>query len=154
MPFAGPSMAKVLNRVAVDVSRDIGKVQLSAALAAKKIHQARIGADSGGDSRMSGVGKSGGKVGVRYKQQGDTVVIEATGPLHLLERPTKPHKIRPRGKKRRGVVIPGVGVRASANHPGTRGKATWAKGRAAAEPKIRKEMRQGIFHIVSKAAKP
>jgi hypothetical protein len=33
-------------------------------------------------------------------------------------------------------VIPGVGVRRSAQHPGTKGKYPWRKGNAAAEEKV------------------
>jgi hypothetical protein len=46
-----------------------------------------------------------------------------------------------RGKRRRAntkpIVIPGVGVRRSAQHPGTKGKYPWRKGNEAAEPKVR-----------------
>lgn len=153
MQLSGPSVAKVLNRVASDVSRDTGKVVGAAALAAKKVHLVRLAADTGGDLRLSGVGAKGAKLGVKYTVLGDSAVIQATGPAHLIERSTKAHRIGPR-KRRRGIVIPGVGVRAYAHHPGTAGKATWAKGRLAAWPKIRKEMRQGIFSIVKKAAHP
>jgi hypothetical protein len=67
-----------------------------------------------------------------------TAIIWATGPVHLLESATKPHRIprtTARGR-RRVVVIPGVGVRAWANHPGTHGKHPWAKGVAVAVPRV------------------
>ena len=88
------------------------------------------------------VGKRGKKIGVSYDpgHSSGTAVVRATGPVHLIESNTKPHRIpkeRSRGR-RRLVVIPGVGVRAWANHPGTRGKHPWAKGVAIAVPKVPK----------------
>lgn len=88
------------------------------------------------------VGKRGKKIGVSYDAgtTTGTAVIRATGPVQLIESATKPHRI-PRDTargRRRVVVIPGVGVRASANHPGTRGKHPWAKGVAVAIPLVPK----------------
>jgi hypothetical protein len=57
---------------------------------------------TGGDSRLSGVGKSGAKLGAKYKIYGwsnPTAYITATGPYHLLERDTSPHRIIPRGRR-------------------------------------------------------
>ena len=94
-------------------------------------------------SRLSGVGKKGAKIGVRYNVGnfgGEAKSrVFATGPFHLIERDTKRHRIpkeRGRRARRRVIVIPGVGVRAWAMHPGTRGKHPWAKGVNAAEPKV------------------
>lgn len=88
------------------------------------------------------VGKRGKKIGVSYTPgvSSGTAVIRATGPVQLIENTTKPHRI-PRARARGGrrvVVIPGVGVRAWANHPGTRGKHPWAKGVAVAVPRVPK----------------
>lgn len=152
MPIVGPNFGKIMSRIATDITRDRQSVLGAAALKAKKIHLVRLAADSGGDLRLSGVGKPGGKLGVKYTVSADSAVIRETGPGHLIERSTKPHRIGP--KRRRGILIRGVGVRAWAQHPGTAGKATWAKGRAAAEPVIRKEIRRGMFTTIAKAAKP
>lgn len=93
------------------------------------------GVDNG---RLSGVGKRGAKIGARYDFVGpNTAIVRATGPFHLLERDTKAHripKVRGTRARKRVVVIPGVGVRAWANHPGSKGKHPWAKGVAAAIP--------------------
>lgn len=46
--------------------------------------------------RMSGVGKKGARVGVRYDIKGSktlAALVKAYGPLHLLERDTKAHPI-------------------------------------------------------------
>lgn len=90
------------------------------------------------------VGKKGAKVGVRYDIEPKKATVRMTGPAHLLESDTKAHRI-PRGKVGRGrrqrvnkkvIVIPGVGVRAYANHPGTQGKQPWAKGLRLGLPQI------------------
>ena len=112
----------------------------ASALHVKKVVGASIAGAVGADMRMSGVGKKGVKVGVRYDVlgfQNPTARVYATGPLHLVERGTKAHRIpKQRGKRarKRLLVIPGVGVRMWANHPGTSGKYPWRRGVAAAAP--------------------
>lgn len=90
------------------------------------------------NGRLRGVGKKGAKIGVRYDFGGrKTALVRATGPFHLLERDNKAHRIpKERGSRarKRVVVIPGVGVRAFAQHPGTKGKHPWEKGVVAAIP--------------------
>lgn len=39
--------------------------------------------------KLSGVGKRGARVGVKYTAGGATAYVQATGPLHLVERDTK-----------------------------------------------------------------
>lgn len=85
---------------------------------------------------------------LRGGDQDASALIRYTGPAHLVNNPTKPHLIRPRkfvgtrgsGKRaqkgaaflsifgvdahsagRGGIVLPGVGVRRFAKHPGTKG---------------------------------
>lgn len=61
-----------------------------------------ITAATGGDSRLSGVGKRGNaKVGARYTIRRDnpenpTAIVSAEGPLQIVERDTKPHGEIPR----------------------------------------------------------
>ena len=102
------------------------------------------------NGRLRGVGKKGAKIGVRYDIQGrkNSALIRATGPFQLIERDTKAHRVPKlyknqfsatnspllsipkvsRSAKRGKIAIPGVGVRAWANHPGTKGKHPWDKG--------------------------
>lgn len=125
-------------------ANDLPKVERravgAAALVVKNSALTELRSAVGPDLRMSGVGKRGAKVGARYDQAAGSAsaLVRATGPVHLIENDTKPHKISP--KRRRGsrgaLSIPGVGVRASVNHPGTRGKKPWAKAVAKARPKV------------------
>lgn len=92
-----------------------------------------------GTTRLRGVGRKGAKVGVRFDvkgQQNPTALVRATGPLHLLERSTRPHEIRPKRRGGKAVVISGVGPRAYAHHPGTKGKHPWERGLARALPQV------------------
>lgn len=89
------------------------------------------------DGKLRGVGKRGAKVGVSFAVTGRTALVRATGPFPLIESDTKAHRIpRQRGPRarQRYVVIPGVGVRSFANHPGTKGKHPWEKGVLASAP--------------------
>lgn len=94
-------------------------------------------------ARLRGVGKRGAKLDVAYniigKGEESASLIFARGPWQLIERDTSPHRIpKERGARarKRYVVIPGYGVRASANHPGTHGKHPWAKGVDVAKPVV------------------
>lgn len=118
---------------------------LVAAQAVKTSVQAQMASAGVQNGKLRGVGKRGAKIGVRYDALGDKALVRATGPFHLIERDTKAHPIpKKRGARarKRVVVIPGVGVRAWANHPGTHGKHPWEKGVVAAIPIQRKA--QGI----------
>lgn len=127
---------------------------LIAAVSLKKSVEAQLliaGVDNG---KLRGVGKKGAKVGVRYDLAGKTALVRATGPFQLIENATKAHRIpRTRGTRarKRYVVIPGVGVRAWANHPGTKGKHPWAKGVAAAIPIAEKAGGIALAQTVIKA---
>jgi hypothetical protein len=81
-------------------------------------------------------------IGARYDLVKDsagrsTVVVTYTGPAHLINNPTKPHRIeprRPRGsrsrRKGRQALTIGGDLRAGADHPGTKGKNFYRKARA------------------------
>lgn len=93
--------------------------------------------------RLRGVGKRGGKLGVRYKivNRGPEAesFIKATGPFQLIERDTKAHGIprdRTRGRTRYAVF--GDGVYSHVDHPGTQGKHPFERGTTASFPGIRK----------------
>jgi hypothetical protein len=107
-----------------------------ACLAGKNVMLANMVAALGG-TRISGVGKKGAKVGVRYDVVGyvnPVGIIKYTGPVHLANSGTRPHEILPRrsqttakGNKRRGsasALSPKGNPWAAARvqHPGTPGK--------------------------------
>ena len=119
----------------------LGMVKLTKASVKSQLGAAGVG------SRLSGVGKSGARIGVRDDGIKGTVnpsaVVRMTGPAHLIENPTKPHTITTkksrnrRGGKAKALKTP-FGPRASVNHPGTKGKKPWQKGIAVAKPMLGK----------------
>jgi hypothetical protein len=131
---SGAELAGKLNRLAKDMA-DTRRPLNAAALAAK---MAFIAAAPG----VVGHRVARGRVNVRYdiKGQGQTAsaVVRYTGPAHLALNPTKPHRIEPRFRRRRGrrAITIGSDVRAWANHPGTRGKDPGARKAKAAAAKV------------------
>ncbi len=130
-----------------------------AAFAAKVEQLDVMRSDAGGDLRLSRVrsGK-GAAIGVRYDIRGTgrnvSAEVKATGPVPLLANPIPAHRIpKASGRRRKVLAIPGIGVRASANHPGTRGKDTWNRGRERAEPKVRTVIGRNTDMAVAKAFK-
>lgn len=133
-----------------------------AALVVTTAARASIAAGSGGDSALSNVGRGGAKVGARFDVKGTqnaTALIRGTGPLHLLDNPTGPHVIVPKGlrkgrsKSSRGAFYNALfgggsgfgaakplrtpyGPRYRVQHPGTRGKRTFFRGVDAARPLV------------------
>jgi hypothetical protein len=103
------------NRVGVEQACLAGKqVMVASAVAA--------GLPPGG--KLRGVGKSGGRWGVRYNVRGyQTVVgtLKYTGAVHLVERDTRPHQIAPRRKKALRFADGGLRTQ-PVQHPGTKGK--------------------------------
>lgn len=88
-----------------------------------------------GDMRLSGVGRSGAKVGAFYRMYGGNANpqawIKGSGALPLIEFDTPPHVILPKGGRRsakgrrlRGkrALKFGGGFYSRAIHPGTRGQ--------------------------------
>jgi hypothetical protein len=101
---------------------------------------------------LRGVGKKGAKLGVRYTVLNTTAIVRATGPLHLVERDTKPHVIGPKsrkGKRRGAVRLPDGQFRGVIHHPGTKGKHPWAKGAEAARPIVADEMSKTAIRAVT-----
>lgn len=93
---------------------------------------------TGGDGVLSHMGRKGARLGMRYdvEEQGRTVVLKLTpaGPWVLTERGAKPHTIKPKGGRARGLGS-GWGIDAAVwapsydhptrkpfAHPGTTGK--------------------------------
>lgn len=120
-----------------------------AALFTKTVIQREIEAVAPG-RRMRGVGLRGARVGAGYKVGPHTAIVQARGPLHLLERGTKPHEITNRKRrKKKGMTTP-YGVRKRVMHPGTRGKYPWRKGVAKAGPLVPKVFKQGFYEPIER----
>lgn len=137
--------------------QEIERAALGAAsLEIKTSVVSRLRSTVGADLKMSGVGKRGTRVGVRYDIKGfknPTSLIRAFGPVHFVERGTKPHRIpkqRNRGRKRY-AVIPGVGVRDNAMHPGSTGRFPWRRGVASSIGRAQQEFRDEIARQIRQA---
>lgn len=102
-------------------------------------------------------GARNAKVSVGFDMKGDDrAEVKARGPWQLFNNPTKAHEVKPKGAgpRRRGsgkkaVAFNGI-ARASAQHPGTRGKKTWEQGVAAGKPKAAKELRNVTTNAVKR----
>lgn len=115
-----------IEKTATNVAAAKRPAMNAAALAAKTEMQ------RGAPTFLRGVGRKGAKIGVRYTLFGDNkAVVRWYGPAHLLNNPTKPHTITPKGRRgrrggKRALVINGQPV-ARAQHPGTRGRGFFQK---------------------------
>ena len=121
--------SRKITQLATVTQRNQKEAVSQAAFTVKQI----VLAEAAGKGVMPTSKIAGGKWGVRYDVRGfnnPSALVRVTGPFHLVDRPTKAHEIRPRGKGRRrssgkkAVAFNGL-VRASVQHPGTRGKGVW-----------------------------
>jgi hypothetical protein len=134
-------LARKLNGFAKDMSN----VQIP--LEATALHVKRLFETSAASSGALGATMSGKRktIGARYDVKGSgqtaSAVVFYTGPAHLLNNPTSPHRIEPRRargsrSRRRGgasVLVINGSVRAYANHPGTRGKGFFQQAKTVAQ---------------------
>lgn len=149
----GADLTKRAAKIDTAIKRGARDITLAGAKAGKEAQLDVMRSDAGGDLRLSRVrsGK-GAKIGARYDLRGDTAVIKATGPVPLIANPIKAHRIpRASARRRKVISIPGIGVRASAQHPGTKGKDTWDKGRAKAIPKVKVAISRKSDEVVKRA---
>lgn len=131
---SGSQAARKLQRFADDVS-DLPLTQVKEVSFMVKKNVERLA-----PKRLRNVGKRGARIGVKYNVGNfggePKSKVFAYGPFQLVERPTKAHRIPRetigRGRRQRAnrkpILIPGVGWRQSARHPGTRGKYPWRRG--------------------------
>lgn len=135
-----------VDKIDRDIQASVRETVRLAAIAAKAGQLDEMRHDAGGNLRLDRVrsGK-GATIGARYDLIGNGAAtsarVKATGPVPLLANPIKAHPIPkrgPRARRRKLLAIPGIGVRASVQHPGTKGKDTWNRGRERVEPKVRK----------------
>lgn len=138
---SGRQLAGKLERFAKDL--DDPKLALNATgLAGKRIFEASAAGAGALGSHIKGKRKL---IGARYDMARDarSVVVTYTGPAHLINNPTAPHRIeprRPRGlrSRRRGASALTINgdVRMWANHPGTRGAKFFEQARAIAVQRL------------------
>lgn len=109
--------------------------------------------------RLSGVGRKGTRVSVGFNVRGTTnptALITARGPLHLVENDTSPHQIpkertaRSRRASKRIRLADGS-VRGTVQHPGTRGKKPFAKGKQKAQAPARAAFQGVVADSIRKA---
>jgi hypothetical protein len=157
----GALVAKRLTKVAKEVSGAERPAVNKASLVLKKSVEREL-LKVAPSRRLKGVGRKGARVGVRYDIKGKrnfSSIVRATGPMHLIERSTRPHVITAgererlpglrRGaggrfvsNRRRGVLRTANGMfRRSVRHPGTRGRYPFAKGIKAGKPEALKALR-------------
>lgn len=125
-----------------------------AALDGKRLVQSAWAAAGVNGGRLRGVGKRGAKLSVGFDMRpgpSPSALLKARGPAHLIESNTRPHDIKPRKKKGRAVVIPGVGPRARAHHPGTRGKHPWRNAMSAMPAVLARDMQKATHDALMKA---
>ena len=175
---AGADVQRRMERLGDELSNSTADTVAAAAKVAVRVQEQEIRRVAGGDMRLSGAGgrstrqRGGAKVGARVKRSTNPsngvaeTTVQATGPLHLVERSTSGRIITPLGVKGRSASgkrvgrkgqgtllagtftfsgsrqqvlnIPGIGFRKYARHGGTRGQEPWEKGRKAAEPEVRR----------------
>lgn len=121
-----------------------------AALHAKNELQ-EAGRQMTGDLRLSGVGKRGARIGVRYdidrarsSAVSDRAFIKAWGPWQFVEADTRGHripKVRGRRARRRYAVLGQGLVYSRVEHPGTRGKGRYRARQKRLEPEIARIIR-------------
>jgi hypothetical protein len=146
-------LTKRANNLSRAIDHGARDIVLAGAKVAKTEHLVVMRQHAGGDLRLSRVRSGrGATIGARYDLRGDTAEVKATGPVPLLANPIKAHRIpRANARRRKVLSIPGIGVRASAQHPGTKGKDTWNEGRERAAPRVRTAIARKSDEVVKRA---
>jgi len=137
---SGAELARKLDRF----GKDLNNVRIP--LNATALHVKNLFQASAASSGVLGRKPAGKRklIGARYDLKGDgphmSAIVTYTGPAHLVNNPTRPHRIEPRRARgvrtrRRGasVLVINGSVRAWANHPGTRGKGFFQRAKVAAQ---------------------
>jgi hypothetical protein len=144
--MAGPDAIKIFSGMEKALSRDRHEVIKKAAFRAKTAHLSELNKGTS-TLRLRNVGVKGARVGIRYttKTKGYAMAegeLFATGPVHILDRPTMPHHIIAGTRDGFSALMPTpYGFFAAVTHPGTKGKRTFDKGFKKAQPLISKTIR-------------
>lgn len=151
----GKDIGRKLSRVGTEIQRAQPAALNRAGMVSKQVVLAEIRKDTG-DGTMSGVGKSGAKIGARYDVNGTQVSVKMTGraaPIlergrQNLKRGDKPIVPKKRGGKKALMTPYGsgndVGLRASVKPSKAPGKHTFEHSFEKAKPLAARVMRQPI----------
>lgn len=157
-----PAFQRKAAKIAVDLQdSDLTRVKAASQIIKKAVERRapRRLRNVGGKARRA---KGGSRIGVRYNVGnfgGDAKSkVFAYGPFQLIERDTKAHRIpRPtvgRGRNKRAntrrILIPGVGWRSAARHPGTKGQRPWRKGVMASYDEVRDVLQSTTVTILKR----
>lgn len=129
--------AAQLSRKLDGLARDMANTRVPLNVTA--LHVKRLFESSAAGAGVLGHRVARGKIGVRYDIKGNgpraVALVRYVGPAHLVNNPTKAHRIEPRrlGRRRRRALTIGGNVRAWANHPGTSGKDFFRRAKVAAQ---------------------
>ena len=136
------------------LSGDREKIVKKAAFRAKTAHLSELKKGTS-TFRLRNVGVRGARVGIRYttKTVGYAMAegtLSATGPVHILDRPTMPHFIIAGTRDGVSQVMPTpYGFFRVVEHTGTKGKRTFDKGFKKAQPLITKTIRGMAYKTVT-----
>lgn len=143
MAESAQAFNRKVGRLATTLPRSLGAATGEAALLTKGLILDKARPRTGGDLRLSGVGKNGARVGVSYDIKGftnPTALVKATGPFHFIERDTRKHIVgRGRGgqRGRKRLRLPDGSVRMGGwMAGGSRGTAPWKQGVRLAKPRV------------------
>ena len=152
--LAGSDVSKIFIGLGKALEQSRLDVVQKAAFKAKTAHLSEL--DKGTSSRrLRNAGKNGARLGIMYrsKRVGYAMAeaqLSATGPLHLLDRPTVKHTIFGGTKGGSDLMPTPYGFFPTVRHPGTKGKRTFDKGYAKAKPLISKTMHGRSWEIIQK----
>jgi hypothetical protein len=149
------TITRLASRLPKELRYAEGRAVKRTALTVTRGIRVEITRASGGDNRLSGVGRAGARVGAGYRvyADGSFAVIRARGPMQLLEHDTNPHEIKPRRRgKKRALKLADGSFAGSANHPGTRAKIPFERGylktRDEAGPILDREVQKAIRKVL------
>ena len=152
--MAGPDAIKIFSGMEKALRWDRHEVVKKAAFRAKTAHLSEL--DKGTSTRrLRNVGVKGARVGIMYRtwEKGYAMAegqLSATGPVHILDRPTMPHFIIAGTRDGVSQVMPTpYGFFRVVEHTGTKGKRTFDKGFKKAQPLITKTIRGSAYKTVT-----
>lgn len=127
-------VARMASRLPEELSKAQRQGVQRSALTITRAMRQEVKQATGGDNRLSGVGKRGARIGAKYDIKGSinpTAIVRATGPAQLVEHDVRAHSIAPRrrrGKARGALRFKDGSYAARASHPGTKAKRPYEKG--------------------------